>query len=62
MSDKAGLVDELFIHVAPILLGASVRLFERLGDHEIELELVETFGGPQVSHLRCRMWRPAGRP
>jgi dihydrofolate reductase len=51
----AGLVDEIFIHIAPLLLGAGVRMFERLGERAIDLELVETFGGPKASHLRYRV-------
>jgi dihydrofolate reductase len=53
----AGLVDELFIHVAPILIGAGVRLFEKFGEHEIELEPRDTFGGPKAAHLRYRVRR-----
>ena len=54
---KAGLVDEVFVHVAPILIGSGVRLFEHFGDREIELELIDSFGGPGVSHLRYRVRR-----
>jgi dihydrofolate reductase len=53
----AGLVDELFIHVAPILIGDGVRLFENLGEREIELEPLEASSGPKVSHLRYRVRR-----
>jgi dihydrofolate reductase len=53
----AGLVDELFIHVSPLLLGAGVRLFDKLGERAIELEALETFGAPKVSHLRYRVLR-----
>ena len=51
----AGLVDEIFVHVAPILIGGGVRLFEHCGNREIELKLIDTFGGPGVSHLRYRV-------
>lgn len=54
---KAGLVDEIFVHVAPILIGSGVRLFEHFGDREIELELIDSFSGPGVSHLRYRVGR-----
>jgi dihydrofolate reductase len=53
----AGLVDEIFVHVAPILIGGGVRLFENFGEHEIELEPVEAFDGPHVAHLRYRVRR-----
>ena len=33
----AGLVDDLRLHVAPVLLGAGKRLFDNLGDQAIEL-------------------------
>ncbi|RLQ85117.1 dihydrofolate reductase family protein [Planomicrobium sp. Y74] len=39
---KAGLVDELQIAVAPILLGNGLRFFEHLDDLEIELEKIKT--------------------
>ena len=48
----AGLVDELLIHVAPILLGAGVRMFDNLGEREIGLEQVQATPGPHVAHLR----------
>jgi len=53
----AGLVDELHLHVAPVLLGAGERLFATLGDKRPRLELVETSGSSHVSHLRYRIVR-----
>jgi dihydrofolate reductase len=47
---RAGLLDELQIHVAPVLLGGGVRLFEDVG--AARLELVETIASPTVTHLR----------
>jgi dihydrofolate reductase len=52
---KAGLVDEILISIAPILIGGGVRMFENFGEQEIELDLVETIGGPKASHLRYRI-------
>jgi dihydrofolate reductase len=54
---KAGLADELFLHVAPILLGAGVRLFEHLGNDSIKLELIRTIESPEATHLRYRIAR-----
>jgi dihydrofolate reductase len=51
----AGLVDEILIHVSPILIGGGARMFDNLGGHEIILEPLETLGGPKVSHLRYRV-------
>jgi dihydrofolate reductase len=49
----AGLLDELLIHVAPLLLGAGVRLFERVDPRSIEL--VRVVGSPRVTHLAYRV-------
>src|SRR6266568_9000489 len=49
---KAGLVDEMEIHLVPILLGSGERLFDGLGDDLHGLELVRTVATPQVVHLK----------
>jgi dihydrofolate reductase len=51
---RAGLVDEMMIHVAPVLLGDGVRLFEPASDLP-GLELTATVNSPVVSHLRYRV-------
>lgn len=48
----AGLVDEMMIHLAPILLGGGERLFEGLGDDLRGLELAQTIAAPNVTHLK----------
>jgi dihydrofolate reductase len=52
---SAGLVDELQIHIAPLLLGGGVRLFEDLDADEIELETTRVIDSPAVTHLRFRV-------
>jgi dihydrofolate reductase len=53
---KAGLLDELRIHVAPLLLGDGVRLFEsHLGSEQRELECTSVIESPAVTHLRYRV-------
>jgi dihydrofolate reductase len=47
----AGLVDEMDIHLAPILLGAGERLFDGVGDLH-GLRLVRTVAAPKVTHLK----------
>ena len=53
----AGLIDEMNIHVAPVLLGAGARLFDNLGSAEVKLEQVRAVEGPGVTHLRYRVVR-----
>ena len=48
----AGLVDEMLLSVAPVLLGGGERLFEGVGDDLRGLELVETIPAPGVVHMR----------
>jgi dihydrofolate reductase len=55
---KAGLLDELKIHVAPLLLGDGTRLFENhLGPEQLELELTQAIDSPAAAHLRYRVVR-----
>ena len=54
----AGELDELEIHLVPVLLGAGRRLFES-GDR-VELEHVRTIEGREATHLRFRV-RHGGR-
>ena len=54
---KAGLLDEIHLHIAPLLLGGGVRLFDQLGDAKIELEKTRVIDSPQVTHLRFRVVR-----
>jgi dihydrofolate reductase len=53
----AGLVDELSLHVAPVLFGAGTRMFENLGDTHITLEPLATIQTAQATHLRLRIAR-----
>jgi len=47
----AGLIDEISIHIVPVLLGEGVRLFDHLGSQHISLEQTEVSAGDQVAHL-----------
>jgi len=48
----AGLVDEMEIHLVPILLGSGERLFDNVGDDLHGLVLVRTIVAPMVTHLK----------
>jgi dihydrofolate reductase len=51
----AGLLDELELHVVPLLLGDGARLFGNLGDAKVQLEQVRAVQAPGVSHLKYRV-------
>jgi dihydrofolate reductase len=50
----AGLLDELEVHVAPVLLGDGVSLFGRTGAGARELESTRVLSSPYVTHLRFK--------
>jgi dihydrofolate reductase len=52
---KAGLLDEIQIHVVPVLLGDGIRLFDHLSTERIELELTRLIESPGITHLRFRV-------
>jgi dihydrofolate reductase len=52
---KAGLIDELRIHLVPILLGDGARLFDNLGDVRPTLECAQVVAAPGVTHLTYRV-------
>ena len=47
-----GLVDELFIHLVPVLFGSGIRLYEHLGREHVLLEAVEVIETAEAIHLR----------
>jgi dihydrofolate reductase len=49
---KAGLLDEMHIHLIPILRGNGIRLFEDLDPEGIELRRTSTIETPGATHLR----------
>jgi dihydrofolate reductase len=59
---EAGLVDEVLVHVAPVLLGAGVRLFEAELAAPIELQAAGVLRVGQLTNLRFRVRRPTPPP
>lgn len=44
-------MNELRLHVAPVLLGAGKRLFDHLGNRTIELERTGLIESPFATHM-----------
>ena len=51
----AGLLDQLRIDLAPVLLGEGVRLFDNLGIQNVELEATQVIAAEGVTHLTYRL-------
>jgi dihydrofolate reductase len=51
----SGLLDEMQIHLVPVLLGDGARLFDHIGIGQIELVKTRAIDAPGVSHLRFRV-------
>jgi len=52
---RAGLIDEIQVHLIPILLGKGIRLFEHLGNKKIELQKIGSNESSGVTHLKFRV-------
>lgn len=52
---KAGLLDEIHMNIAHVLLGEGVRLFDHLGSQPIHLERLRTLETPGATHLSFRV-------
>jgi dihydrofolate reductase len=52
---QRGLIDEIFIHLVPVLFGSGTRLFEGLEGEHISLEIIETIQTAEAIHMRFRV-------
>lgn len=52
---NAGLMDEIHLDVAPLLLGKGVRLFDQLNIDPITLERIRVVEAPGVTHIGFRV-------
>ena len=50
-----GLVDEIFIHLVPVLFGSGRRLIEDLGGKHVQLETIEVIETKEAIHTRFRV-------
>jgi len=51
----AGMLDELYLHIVPVILGAGERLLQNVGDPT--LEPVQVIASPTVTHVKYRVVR-----
>ena len=49
---RAGRVEEIHVHLVPVLFGAGTRLFEDLGENHVQLQIIGVGEGPKATHLR----------
>jgi dihydrofolate reductase len=49
---KAGLLDEIQIHLVPVLLGDGASLFGRIGIEAVGLEITRVIASPAVTHIK----------
>jgi dihydrofolate reductase len=58
----AGLVDEILVHLAPVLLGAGVRFFDHPGIARVRLERISVAQSGQLTDLRFRVVKQRRAP
>ncbi|CAM5366081.1 MULTISPECIES: dihydrofolate reductase family protein [Streptomyces] len=54
---RAGLVDELYVSLTPVILGSGTRLFDNLEGVHVQLERLQVVMSPGVTHLRFQVRR-----
>lgn len=48
----SGIVDEFFIHIAPVFLGSGIRLFEGIDKDKYDLQIAEVIPSKWTTHVR----------
>ncbi|MFA7419070.1 MAG: dihydrofolate reductase family protein [Melioribacteraceae bacterium] len=52
---NAGLIDEFFIHIAPVFLGSGIRLFECIDKDIYDIQIVEVIPSNLTTHIRYKL-------
>jgi dihydrofolate reductase len=52
---RSGFIDEISLHVVPVLFGSGKRLFEGLEGGHVSLEILEAVQTPEAIHMRFRV-------
>jgi dihydrofolate reductase len=53
----SGLLEEIEIHLVPLLLKRGERLFDNLAGSDVKLDPLRTLEGPSVTHIKYRVIR-----
>ena len=59
---NAGLVDEFFIHIAPVFLGSGIRLFDGIDKNKYDLKIAEVTTSNLVTHLKYKLIKKSATP
>ena len=57
---RGRLVDELYVHLVPLVFGDGLRMFDNLGEELRAFEIASVRSGPQATHLRYRLTGDGG--
>jgi dihydrofolate reductase len=52
---NAGLIDEFFIHIAPVFLGSGIRLFDNIDRDKYDLQIAEVIPSKLTTHIRYKL-------
>jgi dihydrofolate reductase len=52
---NAGLIDEFTVHIAPVILGRGLHLFENLNRNTYDVEIAEVIPSKAVTHLNYKL-------
>ena len=54
---REGLVDEIRVHIVPVILGFGIRPLGDLGTLHAELQVVDVTSSLAATHITYRVWR-----
>ena len=52
---NAGLVDEFFLHIAPVFLGSGIRLFDSIDRDTYDLQIEEVIPSDKTTHMKYKL-------